>query len=583
MPSLAHDRAGSKQGGVLVRLLTQRLRPYRRWLLIIVVFQLAGTIAALYLPTLNADIIDGGVATGDTGYILRIGAWMLAVSVLQIVCSVIAVYFGARTAMSFGRDVRGALFARVGTFSAREVAHFGAPSLITRTTNDVQQVQMLVVMTSTMMIAAPIMAVGGVIMAIREDAGLSWLLVVSVPVLTGLIALIVSRMVPQFRLMQERLDTVNRVLREQIMGVRVVRAFVREPVETQRFGEANRRLTDTGLRAGRLMALIFPTVMLVLNVSSVAVLWFGGHRVAAGQMQVGSLTAFLNYLAQILMSMLMGTFMLMMIPRAAVCAERLTDVLDTQSSVVPPTRVLPRLTKTAGGGVEFRDVSFAYPGANAPVLRGISFAARTGKTTAIIGSTGAGKTTLLTLVPRLVDVTGGAVFVDGVDVRAQAMDELWVASATCRSAPTCSPGRSRPTCVTGLPRLPTSSCGGHSRSRRRANSSNGCPVGSTPGSRRAGPTSAVGSGSGSRSHAQSCGVRAYTCSTTRSPRLTPAPMRGCVPHCVRRPGTPPCSLSPSGCRASWTPTRSLCSTPARSSASAHTSNSWAVVPRMPKS
>jgi ATP-binding cassette, subfamily B, multidrug efflux pump len=408
---------------MLVRLLRDHLRPYQRWLAVIVGLQLVGTIAALYLPSLNADIIDNGVSKGDTGYILRTGAWMLAVSLVQIACSVVAVYFGARTAMSFGRDVRAALFHRVGSFSAREVAHFGAPSLITRTTNDVQQVQMLVVMTCTMMIAAPIMAVGGVIMALRQDLGLSWLVAVSVPVLAVLIGLIVRQMVPQFRQMQERVDLVNRVLREQITGIRVVRAFVREPVERERFGDANEALTRTAQRAGRLMALIFPTVMLVLNVSSVAVMWFGAKRVASGEMQVGSLTAFLNYLAQILMSVLMATFMLMMIPRAAVCAERIEEVLDTESSVVPPAE--PVTTVPIHGEVEFRDVTFAYPGAAAPVLRDISFTARRGRTTAIIGSTGAGKTTLLALVSRLMDVTAGTVLVDGVDVRRLDPDLLW--------------------------------------------------------------------------------------------------------------------------------------------------------------
>jgi ATP-binding cassette, subfamily B, multidrug efflux pump len=408
---------------VLIRLLRTYLRPYRTAIAVVVVLQLVQTLATLYLPTLNADIIDNGVIKGDTGYIMRTGVWMLLVSLVQISCSVVAVYFGARTAMSFGRDVRGALFHRVGRFSAREVAQFGAPSLITRTTNDVQQVQMLVMMSATMMVAAPIMAVGGVIMATREDLGLSWLLVVSVPILAVLIGLIVRRMVPEFRRMQDRVDQVNRVLREQITGVRVVRAFVREPVEEERFGEANRSLTGTALRAGRLMALIFPTVMLVLNLSSVAVLWFGADRVASGQMQVGALTAFLNYLAQILMSVLMGTFMLMMIPRAAVCAERIEEVLGTESSVVVASD--PVTEVPLHGEVEFREVTFAYPGAAAPVLSRISFTARRGETTAIIGSTGAGKTTLLALVPRLMDVTDGTVLVDGVDVRQLEPDLLW--------------------------------------------------------------------------------------------------------------------------------------------------------------
>ena len=316
-------------GGMLVDLLRRFLRPFRPWLLAVVVLQLIGTVASLYLPTLNADIIDNGIAKGDTGYIISIGGWMLAVSLLQIACSITAVYFGALTAMSFGRDLRAAIFRRVGEFSAREVAFFGAPSLITRNTNDVQQVQMLVVMTCTMMIAAPIMCVGGIILAIRQDIGLSWLLVVSVPVLAIAIGLIISRMVPQFRLMQTRIDAVNGVLREQISGIRVVRAFVREPVEVKRFGAANAQLTSTALRAGRLMALIFPIVMLVLNVSSVAVLWFGASRVQSGAMQIGSLTAFLAYLMQILMSVMMATFMLMMVPRASVCAERIDEVLGT--------------------------------------------------------------------------------------------------------------------------------------------------------------------------------------------------------------------------------------------------------------
>src|SRR5919198_3472154 len=408
---------------MLARLLRDYLRPFRRPLTAVVVLQLLGTMAALYLPSLNADIIDNGVSKGDTGYILHTGGWMLTVTLVQIVCSAAAVYFAAWASMGFGRDVRAALFHRVTGFSAREVAHFGAPSLITRTTNDVQQVQMLVVMTCTMMVAAPIMGVGGVIMAIRQDVGLSWLLAVSVPVLGLLISMIVRRMVPQFRLMQERVDGVNRVLREQISGVRVVRAFVREPVETERFAAANESLTGTALRAGRLMALMFPTVMLVLNVSSVAVLWFGANRIDSGQMQVGSLSAFLMYLAQILMSVMMATFMMMMIPRAAVCAERIVDVLDTPPSVVPPERPVVALRTRAE--VEFRDVTFAYPGAAAPVLRDITLTVEPGRTTAVIGSTGAGKTTLVSLVARVMGVTRGALLVDGVDVRDLDPELLW--------------------------------------------------------------------------------------------------------------------------------------------------------------
>jgi ATP-binding cassette subfamily B multidrug efflux pump len=408
---------------MLVRVLRTYLRPYRRWLTYVVGLQLISTLAALYLPSLNADIIDNGVARGDTGYIMRIGGWMLGVSFVQIAASICAVYFGARTAMSFGRDLRTSLFRQVGRFSAREIAHFGAPSLITRNTNDVQQVQMLVVMACTLMIGAPIICVGGIIMAVHEDVGMSWLLGVSVPVLAVAIGLIVTRMVPQFRTMQDRIDTVNRVLREQIGGIRVVRAFVREPQERARFGRANDELTDTGLRAGRLMVLMFPTVMLVLNLSSVAVLWIGAGRIDDGHTQIGSLTAFLTYLAQILMSVMMATFMLMMVPRASVCAERVEEILDTESSVVPPPD--PVRTTTSHAEVEFRNVTFQYPGAAQPVLSGIDLHVRPGTTTAIVGSTGSGKSTLLSLVPRLFDVTGGATLVDGVDVREIDPELLW--------------------------------------------------------------------------------------------------------------------------------------------------------------
>ncbi|HEY7813399.1 MAG TPA: ABC transporter ATP-binding protein [Nakamurella sp.] len=408
---------------MLLKLLRTHLRPYTGPLLIVVLFQLVGTIANLYLPALNAEIIDDGVAKGDTGFIVSTGGIMLAITVLQIVCTIVAVYFGARTAMAFGRDLRAALFHQVGSFSDREVALFGAPSLITRNTNDVQQVQMLVLMTCTLMVSAPIMCIGGIFMAIRTDLGLSWLLVVCIPVLVIAIGLIVVRMIPHFRRMQARLDVVNRVLREQIAGVRVVRAFVREPLETERFAKANAELTDSALRAGRLMALMFPVVMLVVNVSSVAVLWFGAHRVDAGEIQIGALIAFLSYLMQILFSVMMATFMVVMVPRAAVSADRISAVLDTESSVRPPTRAVePRRRE---GEVVFNDVDFIYPGASDPVLSGIAMSARPGTTTAIIGSTGAGKTTLLSLIPRLFDVTGGAVRVDGVDVRDYDPETLW--------------------------------------------------------------------------------------------------------------------------------------------------------------
>ena len=408
---------------MLIRLLRTYLRPYTRTLSLVVFLQLVGTMASLYLPSLNADIIDNGIANGDTRYILATGGWMLLVTGLQIACSIAAVFYGARTAMGFGRDLRSGLFHRVGEFSSREVSRFGAPSLITRNTNDVQQVQTLVMMSCNMLIAAPIMCVGGVIMALREDLGLSWLMLVCVPTLILAISLIMRQMVPQFRLMQTRIDTVNRVLREQITGIRVVRAFVREPQETNRFAAANADLTATALRTGRLMALIFPIVMLVFNASSVAVLWFGASRVDAGQIQIGAMIAFLQYLMQILMSVMMATFVLMMLPRAAVCADRIVEVLDTQSSVTVAPQ--PVTEVRLHGELELRDVSFQYPGAAAAVLRDISFRARAGRTTAIIGSTGAGKTTLVSLVPRLFDATGGSVLVDGVDVRELDPDLLW--------------------------------------------------------------------------------------------------------------------------------------------------------------
>jgi ATP-binding cassette, subfamily B, multidrug efflux pump len=408
---------------MLVRLLRNHLRPYKGLLLAVVVLQLVGTIASLYLPSLNADIIDTGVATGNTGYIVSRGGVMLAVTLLQVICSVAAVWCGARVAMSFGRDVRTSLFSRVGTFSDREMNSFGAPTLITRTTNDVQQVQMVVLMSCTLLVTAPFMCIGGIVMALQEDFGLSWLLLISVPVLVIAIGSIVIRMVPQFRLMQTRIDKINRILREQISGIRVVRAFVREPYETARFDTANREVTATALRAGRLFALMFPTVMLVLNVSSVAILWFGGHRVDNGQIEVGSLMAFLNYMMQILMSVMMATFMAVLIPRAAVCAERIQEVLTTDSSVAPPRNPVRR--QADRGVVTFDDVSFGYPGATVPVLQHVSFEAQPGRTTAVIGSTGAGKTTLLSLIPRLFDATGGTVRLDDVDVADLEPEDLW--------------------------------------------------------------------------------------------------------------------------------------------------------------
>jgi ATP-binding cassette subfamily B protein len=400
---------------VLRRLLVRHLRPYRRWLALVIVFQAVQSLAALYLPTLNADIIDRGVARGDSGYIWRMGAVMLVVTLLQIAFNVAAVYFGSRSAMAFGRDLRAGLFHQVNAFSAREVAHFGAPSLITRITNDVQQVQMLVLMTCTLLLAAPISAIGGIVLALRQDVGLSWIVFVAIAVLLGAVGTAISRLIPQFRSMQERIDRINEVLREQLTGIRVLRAFVREPEEVVRFQRVNDALTATSLRAGRLMAVMFPTVIAVVNVSSVGVLWFGSNRIASGELSIGALIAFLTYLTQILMAVMMATFMAALVPRAAVSAERIQEVLDTPSSVVaaaePVTEVLQR------GTLEFRDAGFRYPGAEDPVLCGVSVRCGPGETLAVIGSTGAGKTTLLNLVPRLIDATAGSVLVDGVDVR----------------------------------------------------------------------------------------------------------------------------------------------------------------------
>ena len=408
---------------MLIRLLRTHLRPYRRVLLLIVLLQIVQTSAGLTLPSLSARIIDKGILLGDMGYIRSTGAVMLGFALIQITFAVVAVYYGGKVAMSFGRDLRSSLYHQVTDFSTREVGAFGAPSLITRITNDVQQVQMLVVMACTMAIAAPITIVVGVVMALREDVGLSVVLLVSMPVAAIVLGFIVAQMVPAFRLMQERIDQINRVLREQITGIRVVRAFVREPQESARFAVANEELTATSLRAGRLMSSMFPTVNLLINVSSVGVLWLGADRVAAGDIQVGSLIAYLSYLVQILMSVVMATFMVSMIPRAAVSAARLQEVLDTSSSVVPPSDPV-RAVRTPGT-LELRDVGFHYPGAEHPVLTDISFATEPGQTTAIVGSTGAGKSTLVNLVPRLFDSTAGSVLVGGVDVRELDPDVLW--------------------------------------------------------------------------------------------------------------------------------------------------------------
>ncbi len=408
---------------MLSRLVWHYLRPYRGFLVALCLAQLLGNIAALYLPSLNADIVNNGVAKGDTAYIWSLSWWMLAASLLNVVCTVAATYAGARAAMGLGRDLRAGVFTNVMDFSAREMARFGAPTLITRTTNDVQQVQTLVTMSAVMLVGAPIMMIGGIVMALKEDAGLAWLVAVAVPVLLLAIIVLVRRLVPLFRQMQTRIDAVNRVMREQISGIRVVRAFVQEDRERARFAQANDALTDTTLAVGNIMAVLFPIVFLVMNVSSVAVIWFGGHRVASGDMQPGSLLAYISYLIQILMSVMMATMVASMIPRAAVAAERIGEVLDTVTSVSPPST--PVKVGDSVGAVELRDVSFTYPGAAEPVLSRISLSTRPGTVTAIIGSTGSGKTTLVKLVPRLFDATDGAVLVDGGDVRDLDPEDLW--------------------------------------------------------------------------------------------------------------------------------------------------------------
>ena len=405
------------------RLLTRGLRPYASQLVIVVLLQAMATFASLELPTLNADIIDNGVAKGDTHYIWVHGVYMLGISLIQVFAQIGAAFFGARLAMAFGRDTRAAVFDNVLSFSSREVNQFGAPSLITRTTNDVQQVQQLVLMTCIMILGAPITMIGGVIMALRTDLTMSWIVLIAVIILGALIGTLIAFMGPVFASMQKRIDAINRVLREQISGIRVVRAFVREPYERDRFAVANRDVTKTALTVGRAIATMFPIVMLILNVSTVAVLWVGSKQIDAGNLEVGQMTAFIIYLMQILMSVMMATMMVIMVPRAAVCAERIMEVLDTDSTVVPPKNPVMQIATV--GDVRLTDVTFTYPGAEDPVLSDLTFDIRPGTMTAVIGSTGSGKSTLVNLVPRLYDATGGTVEVDGVDVRKLDPELLW--------------------------------------------------------------------------------------------------------------------------------------------------------------
>ena len=408
---------------MLKRLLTTVLAKYKGLLWVVVIFQAFQAVAGLYLPTLNSDIINNGIVKEDLGYIWRIGGLMLVVTILQVGFSVTAVYFGSKVAMGFGRDVRRSLFHQVNDFSAREVAQFGAPSLITRITNDVQQVQMLVLMTCTLLLSAPFTSIGGVILAMQQDLGLSRILMFSIPILAVLLGFIIGSMVPSFRKMQERIDRINEILREQLTGIRIVRAFVREPEEKKRFSDANAAVTEVALRGGRLQALMFPTATLIINISSVAVVWFGSDRINTGLMQPGAMIAFLTYLTQILMSVMMATWMAALIPRASVSAERIQEVLNTPTSVVVSENAITELQQTAV--LQFDSVGFHYPGAELPVLDNVSFTVRAGQTLAVIGSTGSGKTTLVSLIPRLFDATSGSVLLDGVDVRDLAPEALW--------------------------------------------------------------------------------------------------------------------------------------------------------------
>ena len=408
---------------MLGKLLFRSLKPYKWLLLGVLVFQFISAMASLFLPRLNADIIDKGVATGDTGYIWSTGAFMLAISLGQITCSIVATYFAARAAMAAGRDIRRDVYDKVSAFSEREVSQFGPGSLITRNTNDVQQVQMLAMMGATMLVTAPLLAIGGVIMALQQDVGLSWLIAVAVPGLLLVATLIVSRMVPLFRAFQTKLDAINRILREQLTGVRVVRAFGREDIEAERFRGANHDIMVVGRKVGSLFVLLFPLAMLVLNVTVVGVIWFGGIQVDAGAVEIGTLFAFMQYVGQILMGVLMATFMTIMIPRAAVSAERISEVLASESTLTRPEN--PVTEFPTPGAVAFRGAAFTYPGAESAVLADITFEAARGETVAIVGSTGAGKSTLISLIPRLFDVTAGSVSVGGVDVREADLDHLW--------------------------------------------------------------------------------------------------------------------------------------------------------------
>ncbi|WP_311520933.1 ABC transporter ATP-binding protein [uncultured Corynebacterium sp.] len=406
----------------LLRILLSRSKPYTGYVIAVLLLQALSTAATLYLPSLNAKIIDRGVAQVDIDYIWHTGGIMLIVAFAQVIAAIAAIWFGSRTAMGLGRDLRSDIFRRVTRYSAEDMSNFGTATLITRGTNDVQQIQMVYMMILNFMVTAPIMSIGGIIMAIREDAGMSWLVAVSVIVLLAAISVIIVRLMPLFRAWQGKLDVMNGTLREQIAGIRVVRAFTREEHEAERFRTANRDLTNLSLKVGQLFILMFPIITVILNVATGAVLWFGGHRVDEGLVEVGSLTAFLQYLLQILAAVMMGTFMAMILPRAIICARRITDVLEHEPSITEPAQ--PRTPEHSEGVVEFDNVSFQYAGAEAPVLHDVSFTATPGTTTALIGATGSGKTTALSLIPRLYLPTKGRVLLDGTDIAEMARKDV---------------------------------------------------------------------------------------------------------------------------------------------------------------
>ena len=411
-----------------MKLLRTYLRPYWKSVTVIFFLVLVRAITNLYLPTLNADIINKGVVPGNTGYIWRVGGYMLGVTVLQIICTIIAAYLGAKVAMAFGRDVRGGLFRKVESFSQGEINRFGTPSLITRGTNDVQQIQMVLAIGFALMIFAPMVLIGGLIMALRQDAPLSVTLAVILPVMVVALAIILWRALPIFRSMQKKIDRINQVMRESLSGVRVIRAFARTDYEARRFEEANQDLTGVGLRVMRLFAIMMPVLFWIMNISTVAIMWYGAVRVDSLGMPIGNLTAFLMYVMQILFSILMASMLASFIPRAAASATRVQEVLDVEPAIgdpKSPVKILPSVDGSPRGVVEFKDVEFRYPGAEDAVLANISFTARPGQTTAIVGSTGSGKSTLISLIPRLYDVTSGSVTIDGVDIREMDRADLW--------------------------------------------------------------------------------------------------------------------------------------------------------------